>query len=169
MESRQNTLSWAVKWAAVLIAILYSVFFFIKLLQSLSARRASGIDVDWSLTQNPQFFIAILLAAAAISLSFWHNLGKLVALVFFGFIIVKFALWANLTADIKMNTGLESIPQANWIGNIWIGASWAEVAVGVSAILLLFLDLILIWNRRSEIASTVRDFFLAHSSAPKYQ
>ena len=133
--------------ASVCLAIFYTLVFILKLWPSVAAQRSGTADIDWSLKQSPQFAIWLPLLGSALVSLFWRLRAKfLIMFVLFGAVLLRFATWAASTAQIKSNTGLSSIPDASWIGNIWIGAGKAELVTLILTLILFVAHAILLFR-----------------------
>jgi hypothetical protein len=139
----------ALRWGAGLATALYTLAFFGKLTKGYLAWSASGLDIDWSVPTNPQSMIALCFVTASMSLWFLREKGDVLAVVLFIVILSFFGYWAFLTNQIKVNMGVDRIPNTSWIGNIWLGATWLDVITFVFAIGLLGIGLVILLKRRS--------------------
>src|SRR5690349_3989712 len=109
------------KVATALVALVYSAFFFRRLLNNYRMLRANGLDVDLAVPGNPQAMIALCFVMAVLSLFFLRKHGKIVAGLLYLALIIFFGYWMILTSEIKTNIGLSQIPQSTKVGNILIG------------------------------------------------
>jgi hypothetical protein len=154
MELHTNkSLMFTLRLFATVMAMSYSLLFFFRLMWRYSHAQYAGLDVDLMVPQNPQFVIALSLVTAAISLWALRDMGRIIAsLLFFGIVALKFVLWANSTRQIKINTGLNRIPQSDWVGNALIGAGRLELLALLAILSLLAFAICSIWLKREKIS-----------------
>lgn len=153
MLLQNKTFLFALRIFATVMAMSYALLFLFRLIQRYGHTQPAGLDIDLMIPQNPQFFIALSLVTAAVSLWAFRDKGRIIASVsFFVIVVVKFVLWASSTRQIKINTGLDAIPQAGWLGNKLIGAGWLEVLAVLAVLSLLAFAAGSVWQRRAEIA-----------------
>lgn len=134
------------RWGTAVITVFYTVIFFSKLTWSYLEWRAARLDIDWTVPTNPQSMIALCFVTATLAVWFLRDKGEILAGLLFGVILVFFGYWAILTHQIKINMGVSSIPQAGWISNFWIGATWLDPLVLFLTLGLLALDAYLLFK-----------------------
>ena len=147
------------KWAALGITILYSAILAWGIVKGTAARRAAGMGIEWALADNPRTLITLCLIFATVALWNLEYVGKVVASLLFVLVLVRYIMWGWTTANIKTNAGLDAIPASNWVGNIWIGASWWELLPFLAAIVLLLADVRIVWRKRDALVSQWRRTF----------
>jgi hypothetical protein len=149
MNVRKFDIERVLRWGAGLATALYTLAFFGKLTKGFLAWNAAGLDIDWSVPTNPQSMIALCFVTASMSLWFLREKGIVLAVVLFVLIVSFFGYWAILTNQIKVNMGVERIPNTSGIGNIWLGATSLDVITFVVAIGLLGIGVVAMVKRHS--------------------
>ena len=137
---------------AVFIALLYTLVFAFRIVRTYWTRRSSGLDIDWTVPDNPQSMIALCSIAGALALYFLHQTGRLIAAVLFVSEILFFVRWAILTENIRSNMGVTRIPSTNVISSWWIGAGPLDVVAFLSSIVL-FVWCLYRWRANRQSAS----------------
>jgi hypothetical protein len=122
----------------VLMTLMYTGF---CLWQSFGGSKARGQNIDSVFPANPRPMILLCWAAAAITMIFLPEIGKVFAALSLGGVLFFFGYWLNVTSGIKSNLGVDKIPGSDRLGNILIGAYTFDVVIGVAAFLLIALDL----------------------------
>lgn len=122
------------------MTLLYAVFW---LWQSLGSRSSSG-HLDSIVASNPRPMIVLCFAAAAMMIAFLPEIGKIFAAISLGGALVFYGYWWKVTAGIKSNLGMDKIPGADWLGNLFIGANVVDLGFAAVAILVIGLDVIVI-------------------------
>jgi hypothetical protein len=134
MSSKSWTLERILRWGTGVIAFGYALFFFSNL------RHASGPENDWTVPTNPQSMIALCLVTACVALWFLRGSGAMFAGFLFFVVMVFFGYWAFLTKGIRANMGVDAIPHAGSLGNLWIGATWVDLTVCLGTFVLFGLN-----------------------------
>jgi hypothetical protein len=147
--NRSSFLS-ALKWITTVSAALYAGGFLADLIYNLNNTHVSGVEVDWGVTENPRFALALVLVTATAILWVWRGVGQsFAALILGGLVAYKAFSWWAITTQIKANAGLDRIPHATgWIGNKLIGASLIEVAALIATLSLLVFAIVSVVNLR---------------------
>jgi hypothetical protein len=148
MSVKIQTLEKILRWSSAGVALVYAVVFFFKLMSSYWARHITGLEIDWTVPTNPQSMIALCLVTASVALWFLRDSGSLLAELLFGVIIAFFAYWAFLTWGIRINMGVDAIPQVGRLGNFWIGATWIDVGACLFTVGFLILNFALLLKKQ---------------------
>jgi hypothetical protein len=132
--------------AATSVAALYAILFFGKLLWGYNTWETEILNITWNVRDNPQTSITICLIFAAAFLWLWKGaVGKLLALVTFGYILWQFYQWF----DMSRHANPDVISQAGWLDGYLLGASWLDpIALLAVAALAIFTLYFLILNIR---------------------
>jgi len=154
MTSKYKELRRLLRWGTGITTVLYALVFFAKITWSYLEWRAARLDIDWTVPTNPQSMIALCFVTATLALWFLRDKGETLALVLFSVVVFFFGYWAYLTRGIKINMNVATIPQASWISNIWIGATWLDLSALILAFALLGLNLYLLVKDRKESIGT---------------
>lgn len=121
---------------AVITTVLYLGMFFLKVWSRSRMLHETGLDIDWAVPANPQSMIALCLATATVALVFLRTGGRLISGALFLIVVAFYIHWAWLTKSILLNMNAPSIPEANRIGNLLIGANVLDILVFAVALIM---------------------------------
>lgn len=125
-------------WAAAAAAVFYMLVFFVH---SWFAPSGSGDNIGSLAPGSMRPLIFLCLAAAAITIAFLPEFGKLLGAFSLFCVVALFIQWINVTAGIKLNLGEPTIPGSDLLGNFLVGARVYDVFALVFALVLLTWDL----------------------------
>lgn len=163
MTLENNPIVTAFKFTATAAAALYAGRFLVMLVSRANAPDVPGLDIDWSVPQNPQFMIALILVTAIASIWALKGWPKVVAaFLFVAIASERFYSWWIATNQIKVNTGLARIPQSNWLGNLLVGAGMFDLFAFLATVSLLAFAIISMWMNVRASASHRQHFQTLH-------
>jgi len=105
-----------------------------------------GQNIESVLPTNPRAVLILCFAASTLSLLFLPELGRVVTAIAAGAVLYLFYYWWSLTAAIKANLNISHLPNADWLGDKFVGAYPFDIFVGVAAIVILVLDIRVLWR-----------------------
>ena len=140
MKANKSLIIWCLKWVTSIAAAVYAGRFLMVLIRRVTAPDVPGLDVDWSVPHNPQFFITLILVTAVASVWVLRGWWKGISAFLFSLVLIeRFYSWAASTAQIKFNTSVNEIPRAGLLGDTFIGATVFELfALSATASLLVY-------------------------------
>jgi hypothetical protein len=129
MKFKTANLIKMLRWVSAITTVVYLAAFFWKLSSRYSMVHTTGLDIEWAVPENPQSMIALCLATATVGLLFLRSSGRALALALFFAAAWFYGQWYFMTDSVRLNMGVTSIPQTNWIGNHWVGAGVLDLVV----------------------------------------
>ncbi|HXQ71051.1 MAG TPA: hypothetical protein VN844_11215 [Pyrinomonadaceae bacterium] len=143
-DSKLNDLGRRNFWLIVVTTattVAYAGFCLWKMFSS-----GGGQNIESVLPTNPRAVLILCFAASTLTLLFLPELGRVVTAVASMAVLYLFYYWWSLTAAIKANLNITQLPNADWLGDQFVGAYYFDILVGVAALVILILDVRVLWK-----------------------